>query len=236
MRDITQRKHDEERLRESLAEKETLLREVHHRVKNNLQIISSLFHFQSKKAVTGEELAIFREGQDRLRAMILVHEQLYRSSNLHSIRFDEYVRSLTGQLMRSFHGQTGRVQLGLELEPIHLAAEIALPCGMIVTELVTNAFKYAYPGSTGGMVQVRIAAESHGFELRVSDEGIGLPPGFDLKRTTSFGWQLIHNLTEQLGATFRLLPGNGTSVSIRVPCAPSAGTLEPGAMPGKLVT
>lgn len=217
MRDITERKQGEERLRQSLAEKETLLREVHHRVKNNLQIISSLFHFQSKKAVGGEELAVFREGQNRLRAMILVHEQLYRSTNLHSIRFDDYVRSLTGQLLRSFHGQGERVRMELVLEPIVLPAEVALPCGMIMTELVTNAFKYAYPGSRTGVVRIQVRALAAGFELAVADDGVGLPPEFDPQETRSFGWQLIHNLTEQLGAVLVLERSEGTTVSIRVP-------------------
>lgn len=218
MRDITQREQGEERLRQSLAEKETLLREVHHRVKNNLQIISSLFYFQSKKAVGSEELAIFREVQNRLRAMTLVHEQLYRSTNLHSIHFDEYVRSLTGQLLRSFHGQGERVRLELVLDPILLPAEVALPCGMIVTELLTNAFKYAYPGSRSGSVRIRTTATGAGFELSVADDGVGLPPGFDPHQTRSFGWQLIHNLSEQLGAAVSLDRNGGTTVLIQVPC------------------
>lgn len=227
MRDITLRKLGEEKLRQSLAEKDTLLREVHHRVKNNLQIISSLFHFQSKKATNVEELSIFREGHNRLRAMILVHEQLYRSTNLHSIRFDEYVRSLAGQLERSFHGQGGRVRLELALESIVLPAELALPCGMIVTELVTNAFKYAYPGSNSGVVQIRATASDSGIDLSVADEGVGLPKGFEPTESRSFGWQLVHNLTEQLGATLSLERTRGTQILIRVPCPDSEGTPAP---------
>ncbi|HBL31870.1 MAG TPA: hypothetical protein DD490_34035 [Acidobacteria bacterium] len=218
LRDITERERAEKALRDSLQEKETLLREVHHRVKNNLQIISSLLHFQAKKAPDDAALAVFRDGQDRLRAMILVHENLYRSQDLHRIHLGEYVQALAGQLRRSFHGVAERIELRDLVEDIHVPAETALPCGMIVTELVTNAFKYAYPAGAAGIVEVRLVRRERSFLLAVEDHGAGLPKGFDPARATSFGLQLAANLAGQLNATLTRVPtAVGTLLLLAVP-------------------
>jgi PAS domain S-box-containing protein len=226
VRDITERKQAELLTQASLREKETLLREIHHRVKNNLQIISSLLHFQSKKAASEQERTVFHEGQDRLRAMILVHDKLYRSDDLYRISLAEYLRSLTDQLQRSFSGIAGRIQLKLQAEEVRLPVEIALPCGMIVTELVTNAFKYAYPARQKGSVLVRIARRESSFLLSVADTGCGLPAGFDLARTSSFGLQLVTRLAAQLGAVLTLPPGSGTMICVEVPLPAEPATLE----------
>ncbi|MEY4704103.1 MAG: hypothetical protein RL042_299, partial [Nitrospirota bacterium] len=142
----------------------------------------------------------FSEGQNRLRAMILVHDLLYRSTDLHRVPLDKYLKTLTDQLRRSFHETAGRVHLRVEADDLSVPATIALPCGMIVTELVTNSFKYAYQDGTSGLVLVRIAAREGSFLLSVSDEGAGLPAEFDLAQASSFGLQLVANLAEQLGA------------------------------------
>lgn len=214
---VIEREQAEEALQRSLHEKETLLREIHHRVKNNLQIISSLLHFQSKKARDGHDLAIFLEGQDRLRAMILVHEHLYRSPDLHSIDFAKYVRTLTEELHRSFGDAARRIGLDLQTDEFFVPAEIAMPCGMIVTELITNAHKYAYPPGESGLVGVHVTKRESSFTISVSDTGAGLPAEFDPARATSFGMQLVHNLTLQLRGTLTWGPGTGTVILVEVP-------------------
>lgn len=219
--DITDHKQAKRQLETELREKETLLREVHHRVKNNLQIISSLLHFQAKKAQKEQELAVFRDGQDRLRAMILVHEKLYRSADLHRISLGDYIHALAAQLHRSFRDAAEPVELRVEAEEIHVPVEIALPCGMIATELVTNVFKYAYPAGESGAVLVRIVRRKSSFVLSVADTGIGLPPDLDLAHATSFGLQLVANLTAQLSATLTRVPGRGTEMCLEVPWPPS---------------
>jgi PAS domain S-box-containing protein len=216
--DITTRVAAQEALKESLREKETLLREVHHRVKNNLQIIASLLHFQAKKIKNPEDLAAFSEGRDRLRAMILVHEKLYQSRGLTRIDFGNYLRSLAGELQRSYGARSGRrIDVKISADEIELPIEVALPCGMIVSELLTNIFKYAFPGELKGGANLRLATRDGQVDLTVSDDGVGLPPGFDIQHSGSFGWQLIRNLTAQLGGTVRVLSQHGTTVSISFP-------------------
>lgn len=227
--DISERKQNELRTETSLHEKETLLREVHHRVKNNLQIISSLLHFQAKKAQDGHEQSIFTEGQNRLRSMILVHELLYRSTDLHRISLGEYLTMLTEQLRHSYREAACRLQLQVEADDLPVPASIALPCGMIVTELVTNAFKYAYRPGSNGPLWIRIAAGQGNFRLSVSDEGVGLPTTFDLTKASSFGLQLVTNLAEQLGATLTREPGHGTTITLEIPLPSEA--MEPTRQP-----
>ncbi len=213
--DITASVAAQEALKESLHEKETLLREVHHRVKNNLQIIASLLHFQAKKIKDPRDLAAFSESRDRLRSMILVHERLYQSQGLARIDFGSYLRSLAVELQRSQGVRSGRqIEVRVTADDIALPVESALPCGMIVCELLTNTFKYAFPGDRSGSAQVRVRASGDKVRLTVSDDGVGLPSGFDPQHTTSFGWQLIQNLTAQLGGSVDVESRNGTSVSI----------------------
>jgi PAS domain S-box-containing protein len=218
MVDITARVAAEETLRESLREKETLLREVHHRVKNNLQIIASLLHFQAKKIKNPEDLAAFFEGRDRLRSMILVHEKLYQSRGLARIDFGNYLKSLAGELTRSLGERSGkRVDVRVTADEIALPIESALPCGMIVCELLTNIFKYAFPGDRSGSAHLQLVAHDGRVRLTVTDDGVGLPADFDPEHSTSFGWQLIHNLAAQLGGTLSVASEEGTRVSISFP-------------------
>ena len=215
MVDVTSRVMAEEALRHSLREKETLLREVHHRVKNNLQIISSLLHFQAKKVRNPEDLAAFAEGRNRLRSMILVHEKLYQSPDLSRIDFGSYIRALARDLQRSY--LTSNVGVRVAADTLELPVESAVPCGMILCELLTNVFKYAFPDGRSGTAEVKIIAVDGHMQLSVSDDGIGLPGDFDPEQSSSFGWQLIRNLTAQLGGAAKVDRQCGTHVAISFP-------------------
>lgn len=212
--DMTKQKETEAQLRESIQEKETLLREIHHRVKNNLQVISSLLYFQAKRITDPTSAQVFLEGQNRLRAMILVHEQLYRAENLSRINFTPYVHSLVHQMYRSYGQLKNRIRLSLNIDQMHLPIEIALPCGMILNELLTNAFKYAFPNERSGMVTVNIRKTGNSMQIQVADDGVGLPNVVDTTKPTSFGMRLIHNLTSQINGILRYEQNNGTVATI----------------------
>jgi PAS domain S-box-containing protein len=213
--DITARMEAEEALRVSVREKETLLREVHHRVKNNLQIISSVLHFQAKKVKDPEDLIVFNEARNRLRAIILVHERLYKSPGLAQIDFSTYIHAFVQDLWRSYATATGgRLSVHVEADPIELPIESALPCGMIVCELLTNSIKYAFPGERRGEIRVVITTTDGRVGLAVNDDGIGLPTGFDPAQSSTFGWQLIRNLAAQLGAELKISSGPGARVCL----------------------
>lgn len=216
LEDISARVTAESALQRALAEKEILLREIHHRVKNNLQVISSLLHFQAKKATTPADVAAFSEGRDRLLAMILVHERLYQSRDLSQIAFDDYVRALVSGLLASFD-RPDRLRVDLDLTSARLPIEIALPLGMILCELLTNAAKYAAPAV--GPCAVQICARERGPELvvAVADDGPGFPPGFSPARVTSFGWNLIRNLVAQLDGRLEHTSDGGARVTIAAP-------------------
>jgi PAS domain S-box-containing protein len=216
--DITEREAVAAAIRRALDEKEMLLREIHHRVKNNLQTISSLLHFQSKKLAGPEALAVFNQARERLASMILVHEKLYSSGNLSSVDFADYVRSLADQMSQSHQRSDRHVGLRIEAAPLHLPIESALPAGMILVELITNAYKYAFPEERGGEVVIRLESDRDRVSLTVGDNGVGLPPGFDPCNTGSFGWQLITNLTAQLDGECAIERNGGTSVRISFTC------------------
>jgi two-component sensor histidine kinase len=219
VQDITDRWEAEERLRISLAEKETLLREIHHRVKNNLQIISSLLHFQSRKAKGAENLAVFQEGRDRLKSMILVHEKLYQSQNLSRIEFGDYARSLLEEIGVSYRDSAKAMTLKVEAVAVYLPIETALPLGMLLSELATNVFKYAYPDGRGGELRVTVAGADGQLQLVVADDGAGLPERVNPEAPESFGLRLVANLATQLGGSVRYARGAGLSVEVRVPLA-----------------
>ena len=215
--DITDRWETEERLRASLAEKETLLREIHHRVKNNLQIISSLLHFQSRKVKNPENLAVFQEGRDRLKSMILVHEKLYQSRDLSRIEFGDYARALVEEIGVSYRDSAKHMALKVEAAAVYLPIEVALPLGMLLSELATNVFKYAYPAGNGGELRVTITGAEGQLRLEVADDGAGLPERVDPDAPASFGMQLVANLAAQLGGSVRYARGAGLAVEVSVP-------------------
>jgi PAS domain S-box-containing protein len=227
--DITGRKEAEERLRRSLAEKEVLLREVHHRVKNNLNVISSLLSLQSSVIESPEQaMASFQNSRNRIAAMALAHEELYKSSDYSHVDMSEYLGGLFDQLLVAYEAE-GRIALSLDVGRIVLSVNAAIPCGLIINELVTNAFKYAYPDGRRGEVRVSLTDLGDGLlELRASDDGIGLPADRAAPGRSSLGLTLVRLLVEQLGGELSVDGGNGSDFRIRFrdgepPAGPTTG-------------
>ncbi len=217
--EIIEREHAEEQVRASLREKEILLKEIHHRVKNNLQIISTLLDLQSEHIEDERSLRYFRDSQDRIRSMALVHEKLYQTRDFISINFGEYLANLARYLFNSYIADPDRISLRLDVAPATLEIDQALPFGLIVSELVSNSMKYAFPDGRRGEIAVRLRVEGDaGIELMVRDDGVGLPPGLDFRNTDSLGLQLVTMLVRQIRGEIE--PGNegGTSFTIRCRC------------------
>jgi PAS domain S-box-containing protein len=212
---ITERKRAEEALRASLKEKETLLREIHHRVKNNMQIISSLFNLQAVHIKDPDALRALREGQNRIRSMALIHEKLYKSHDLSKVEFASYIRSLSTYLFQFFKVNPARVRLESDLQDIHLDINSAIPCGLLVNELVSNALKHAFPEERRGVISIGLRREDDGtIRLRVADDGVGLPEDFDIRRSASFGLQIVDLLIGQLDGRIEVDKKLGTSFTI----------------------
>jgi two-component sensor histidine kinase len=196
---ITERKQSEESLRISLLEKTVLLKEVHHRVKNNLQIISSLLNIQTAQARNGETETVLQEMRNRVQSIALLHETLYRSSNLANIDFPAYIDELCTHLLHSSGRMAGRIRMEKRIPPVRLSLEQSVPCGLIVNELICNSLKHAFPEDRKGIIIVEM--DYHGGKnliLRISDDGIGLPVGFDIAQTSSLGMSLVTSLAGQL--------------------------------------
>ncbi len=209
--DITERKEAQERLRSNLEEKEILLREVHHRVKNNLNVISSLLSLQSGLIQTPEQaITAFGNSRDRVMAMSLVHEELYKSMDYARVDMGEYLDRLVDQLT-VVHGESGRISIFHDAGGVVLDVSTSIPCGLILNELITNAFKYAFPGDRSGDIHVAMKhASDHEVELSVTDDGVGLPEGFDGTESGSLGMTLVHLLVKQLNGTFEATPAGGS--------------------------
>ncbi|MBD2313598.1 PAS domain S-box protein [Desertifilum sp. FACHB-1129] len=216
-RDITQRKQVENEIKSSLQEKEVLLKEIHHRVKNNLQVISSLLRLQSEYIKDEETLAIFTESYNRVQSMALIHEKLYQSSGLSKIDAAEYIQDLTKNLFRSYDISMGCIQLKLNVQSIQLDVDTAIPCGLIINELISNSIKYGFVGRTQGEIYIDLlqGVDSQ-VTLRIGDNGIGLPPDFDIEEVESLGLQLVAGLTEQIHGKIEIeSTQEGTSFFIR---------------------
>jgi PAS domain S-box-containing protein len=215
-RNIMERKKAEEKIRASLNEKELLLKEIHHRVKNNLQIIISLLNLQSQTLADPKVQEVLKDSQERIRAMALIHEKLYKSTDLATIEFSDYVRNLVDRLLRTYAMRPGAVSLKLELEDIRLGIDEAIPCGLIVNELVTNSLVHAFLGDREGKILVTLRPEGGNMGyLVVADDGVGLPEGLDFRHTTSLGLQVVCTLVDQLDGSIELDRSKGTEFRIR---------------------
>ncbi|MFB2934224.1 PAS domain S-box protein [Aerosakkonemataceae cyanobacterium BLCC-F154] len=215
-RDITERKTAETEMITSLKEKELLLKEIHHRVKNNLQVISSLLKLQSSYIKDEEALALFTESYNRVRSMALIHEKLYQSKGLARIDAVDYIRDLTDNLFRSYNVATNTIELHLRVEHIELDIDTAIPCGLIINELVSNSLKYAFVNQGKGELYINLFYQegTSKVTLLISDNGIGLPPNFDITELESLGLQLVYNLTEQLNGEMEINSDRGAKFTI----------------------
>lgn len=226
----TPRRVEVERLERSLREKEALLKEIHHRVKNNLQVISSLLSLQSSHLSDPAVVALFTESQGRVRSMAMIHEGLYRSGDLARIDFAEYARELAHNLRASLGLEAAGVRLLTDLEPILLGIDAAVPCGLILNELVTNCFKHAFVGRTAGTVAVSLCREAPGrARLRVADDGVGCAAGFEPGATGTLGLRLVRTLSQQIEGELRYFQDNGLRVELSFPMADEVPAAAPGA-------
>ncbi|HEY9835264.1 MAG TPA: histidine kinase dimerization/phosphoacceptor domain -containing protein [Stenomitos sp.] len=216
--DISDRKQAEEQIKASLKEKEVLLKEIHHRVKNNLQIVSSLLQMQSRRTKNRQASLVLQDSQHRIASIALVHEKLYRSEDLANIDFAQYIPDLITHLFESYNVSFENVILSLQVEQIFLEIETAIPCGLIINELVSNSLKYAFPNHRKGKIQVEFNLHSDNtIQLIVRDNGIGIPEEFDIKTSQSLGLTLVQGLVEQLEGTIELERSRGTEVRIIFP-------------------
>ena len=216
-RDITERKLVEERLEASLREKETLLRELYHRTKNNMQVISNLIDLQVLGVNDEKTLKLFKETQNRIKTMALVHEKLYQSKDLSNLNLKDYIGDLANALLGSYQLSGDRINLKLDVEPISVSIDTATPCGLIINELMSNSLKHAFPGDRRGEVSLVLHQSEKGeIDMRFSDNGIGLPKGFDFKNTRSLGLTLVRNLSvKQLEGTVEVTTEHPTEFHIK---------------------
>jgi len=214
---VTNRKLLEDRIREDIREKNVMLKEIHHRVKNNLQIIVSLLNLQSGKIRERKILDAFEEIRHRVYSMALLHEKLYKSDNLADVPFKDYLSTLCRNLVSAF-GAAGRIRLDFDLEGIDLGIDTALPCGLIVNELITNAIKHAFPKGRKGRIAVGFRRkDGKSVELTVADDGVGVPAGFDVAKAESLGLKIIQILTDQINGKMHVRTRKGLSFRLVFP-------------------
>nr|WP_282730546.1 histidine kinase dimerization/phosphoacceptor domain -containing protein [Methanobacterium alcaliphilum] len=212
--DVTITKEAEKLMKASLKEKELLLGEVHHRVKNNMQIISSLLRLQSSEVEDPESRNILLESQNRIKTMSIVHESLYQSENFSEIDMLNYINRLVKNLTITY-SSSERVIFQVNSENIQLAIDTAIPVGLVINELVTNAIKHAFPDNRKGKIYIEFKKDPECYQLIVKDDGVGMPADIDLSSCTSLGWELVNGLVDQLSGTLTLNRENGTEITIR---------------------
>lgn len=213
--DISEKKKSSIEIEESLKEKEVLLKEIHHRVKNNLQVISSILNLQSSFVTDENTLGILQESRNRIRSMAIIHENLYRTEDFSSIRFDNYLKNLTANLIASY-SVNRKIQLNMNLDEVDLVLDQAIPCGLLTNELITNSLKYAWgDNSELCIITMRLQQKDTMVELEVSDNGIGLPNDFSKMQSDTLGLQLVATLAEQLDAELEVDVSHGTKYLLK---------------------
>ncbi len=222
VRNITDRKQAEEQIRASLHEKEILLQEIHHRVKNNMQVIKSLLNLQAAAIQDDRLKEQFNESSNRVNAMAIVHEILYQSDSLARIDLHAYVNRLASGLFAMYRASVRGIRLSIKIQQVFLSMDEAVPCGLVINELISNSLKYAFPDHHSGEITIEAhARDPEQIELHVSDNGIGLPQAIDLQRVSTLGLKMVRGLIEsQLGGTIQIDRRQGTRFNIRFPRQP----------------
>lgn len=216
--ELLERQAAEARIQANLNEKELLLKEIHHRVKNNLQVISSIFSLQSRYVEDPNVILVLKESRNRIRSMALIHERLYQSSNLAQIDFSDYIKNLTHELFASYNISRRQIQTQLCISNIVLNLDTAIPCGLLINELISNALKHGFPNRRTGQIQIEFTTiMGEDLSLMVKDNGIGLPPNFDIHATNSLGMRLIEALTRQLEGQLEIVNEAGACFHITFP-------------------
>ncbi len=213
-RDITELKNIENKLKSSLEEKEVLLREIHHRVKNNMQIISSLLNLQSRHLTDANTVNVLKESRNRVKSMAMVHEELYRSRDLSKIDFAEYIQRLLFGLFSSYGVDQNHIIPEINVENVLLDIGTAVPCGLIINELVSNSLKHAFLNKNKGKISIKFHLNKNSHALIVADNGTGFPEDIDFKNTKTLGLQLVNTLVKQLHGNIDISRENGTSFKI----------------------
>jgi len=209
------RREAEEFLKKSLAEKEILLREVHHRVKNNMQIISSILRMQSRNIDDPKLKDVLQESQNRIHSMALIHENLYNNKSLANINFASYIKSLTNNIARTYISHQANVIFDYQIDEAYLPMDIAIPCGLIINELISNSFKYAFRDKSKGIISIHFQnIKDDEYKLTVSDNGVGIPAGLDITKTKSLGMKILHKLVQQIEGDLKSDFSNGTKFTI----------------------
>jgi PAS domain S-box-containing protein len=213
--DITKNKKNEEKISQSLKEKEILLKEVHHRVKNNMQVISSILNLQSSYVTDEYALSLLKECQNRIKSMAYIHESLYQTKNFEGVNFTEYLSTLSKNLIHTYSVNSKKVKLVLNLSDLFLNFDLSIPCGLIINEIISNSLKYAFTNRMDGIIFVNLAIENEIVRIEVGDNGVGIPEHVDIKQTQTLGLQLVDTLIEQIDGTLELDRTNGTKFIIK---------------------
>jgi two-component sensor histidine kinase len=216
--DISDRKQKEERIQAALKEKDILLGEIHHRVKNNLQVVNSLLDLQIDRIEDGVILDILRESQNRIKSMALIHQALYESKDFGQVDFGTFLDSIAPTLVSSYGIDADRIALDIDAVEIQLPINAAVPCGLVTNELISNALKHGFPDGRRGEIKINLSrgSENHAV-LSITDNGRGIAADLDLAGTETLGLQLVHLLTEQLGGELTIKRANPTSFILRFP-------------------
>ncbi len=220
LRDVTERAAAQEKIMNSLREKEVLLKEIHHRVKNNLQVIASLLGLQARSATDERMRRMLLESQNRVHTMALLHENLYQSPNLSQIDLPDYIRQLVSHLYHSYGTDPALIRLETKLDALNLDPDSAVACGLIVNELVSNCLKHAFPDGRKGVMRVELHVDANNrAELIVADDGIGLRSESELETAATLGLRLVRTLAEQLGGAIQLRSNAGAEAQLTFPVA-----------------
>lgn len=216
--DITESKINEQKIKNSLREKEILIKEIHHRVKNNLQIVSSMLKLQMRMINDANTKDILKDSQNRIQTISLIHKNLYKSTDLLNINFSDYLNDLVKNLFSSYKSFCGEIELELNIENLIISIDIAMPCGIILNEMITNSLKYAFPNNRKGKIQISFKFDNGNYELIFSDNGIGIPQDIIKDSQDHIGLNLINELSLQLFGKITMNTSNlGTEFKILFP-------------------